>query len=177
MVENFFLMLYHSAASEVLPIMKTAGSIAKQKERKHPRDNGNEGLVSPATTRLSGKKSGRGDASRIAQWKPGQIGNATGASHDLASQVARAVFENNAEALYRAFSMAAHRGNAYAFNELADRVFWKLKERVEHEVHPYHDLTDEQIVERIRDLKKRLGWRGYDPESPTIRPNYTCAPN
>lgn len=155
------------------PIVKTAGSITKQEERKHPRDNGNEGFVSPATTLLSGKKSARGDASRIAQWrwKPGQSGNGTGARHDLASQVARAVFENNAEALYRAFSKAALRGNAYAFKGLADRVFWKLKERVEHEVHPYHDLTDEQIVERIRDLKKRLGWRGCGAESPTIKPN------
>ena len=44
------------------------------------------------------------DATRIAEWKwkPGQSGNPSGArKHDLAREIAAAVFERNAEALYR----------------------------------------------------------------------------
>lgn len=43
------------------------------------------------------------------------------------------------------------KGNAYAFKDLADRAYGKLKERVDHEVHPYQDLSEEQIVEGFRD--------------------------
>jgi len=43
--------------------------------------------------------------------------------HDLASEIAKACFENNADALYTAFSKALLRGNAYVFKALSDRAY------------------------------------------------------
>ena len=71
------------------------------------------------------------DATRIAAWKrqPGHCPNPGGRpKHDLAAEIARAAFENNREALYKAFTKAALRGNAYAFKELAGHAYGKLKE-------------------------------------------------
>lgn len=80
--------------------MKIATPIEAQTERK---DNGQS---SPASTQPAGKKSGRGDASRLAPWRwsKGVSGNPSGAKHDLAREIARAVFEQNAEALYMAYA-------------------------------------------------------------------------
>ena len=79
------------------------------------------------------------DATRIAEWKwrPGQSGNPSGRpKHDLAAEIAKACFENNADALYKAFTKALMRGNAYAYKELADRAYGKLKETHAHEISP-----------------------------------------
>lgn len=140
--------------------MKTSSSIEQQEERKAARDNGSHPDSSRANTLPARKKSGRGDVSRIAAWKwqPGQSGNPSGRpKHDLAAEIARAVFENNAEALYKAYTKAALKGNAYAFKELADRAFGKLKERHEVEIGPYKDLSDEELQKRIADLERKLG--------------------
>lgn len=140
--------------------MKTSDSIEEQSERKNARDNGDAARSSPANTLPVRKKSGRGDASRIAPWfwKPGQSGNPSGRPrHDLAAEIAKAVFENNAEALYKAYCKAALKGNAYAFKELADRAYGRLKERFEVEAGPFRDLTDDELRERIAKLEEQLG--------------------
>ena len=49
--------------------------------------------------------------------------------HDLAAEIAKACIENNADALYKAFSKALLKGNAYAFKELSDRAYGRLKEK------------------------------------------------
>ena len=67
------------------------------------------------------------------------------------------MFENNADALYKAFSKALLRGNAYAFKELADRAFGRLKEKVEVDVGPYKDLSDEDLKTCIAELERQLG--------------------
>lgn len=67
------------------------------------------------------------------------------------------MFENNAEALYKAYAKAALIGNAYALKELANRVFGKLKERHEVEIGPYKDLSDDELQKRIADLERKLG--------------------
>ena len=106
--------------------MKTADSIEQQPERKAARDNGDLTPENKPPARVRMKKL---DATRIAPltWKPGQSGNPGGRpQHDLVAEIARACFENNAEALYRAFSKAVLRGNAYAFKELADQAFGKI---------------------------------------------------
>lgn len=73
-------------------------------------------------------------AARIAQWrwKPGQSGNPSGRpKQDAAADIARAIFENNPEAVYRALAKRLLKGDAYAFKELAERGYGKLKETVE----------------------------------------------
>ena len=98
-------------------------------------------------------------------WPKGVSGNPGGRpKNDIAAEIARAIFENNREALYRAYRKAAMRGNAYAFKELADRAYGKLKERHEVEVSPYRDLTDEQLLQRIRELERELGMPSSEPE-------------
>ena len=91
--------------------MKTAATIAEQDERKNAR--GDKG-ISPENGQSVRPKGKRGDASRIKLWqyKPGQTGNAGGRlKHDLASEIAKACFEENAEALFKAFTKALLRGN------------------------------------------------------------------
>jgi hypothetical protein len=88
----------------------------------------------------------------------GQYGNPSGRisdKHDVAKRIARAVFENNREALYNAFANAALKG-AYAFQQLADRAYWKLKERVEYEVSEYREVSEKAIIERIQQLESQL---------------------
>ena len=144
--------------------MKTADSIEQQPERKAARHNGNS---PPVGTPSVSKKSGRGDASRIAawRWKPGQSGNPRGGTrHDLAAEIAKSCFENNAEALYKAFSKALLRGNAYAFKELADRAFGRLKERIEVDRGPYADMSEQDLQQRVRELEDKLGVPHAEPK-------------
>jgi hypothetical protein len=40
---------------------------------------------------------------------------------------------------------------------LADRGYGKLKESIQHEISPYHDMSEDQLRERIAKLQKELG--------------------
>jgi hypothetical protein len=66
------------------------------------------------------------------------------------------VFENNAEALYRAFCKTAMKGNAYAFKELADRAYGKLKESRVIEHGPYRDVSTPDLEMHIEQLEAKL---------------------
>ena len=77
--------------------------------------------------------------------------------HDLAAEIAKACFENNADALYKAFSKALLKGNAYAFKELSDRAYGRLKEKIAVDVGPYRDMSNEDIEARIKELARELG--------------------
>jgi hypothetical protein len=156
--------------------MKTADSIEQQEERKNARDNGDKARSSRENTLAVTPKRKRGDFSRIAAWawKPGYCPNPGGRpKHDVAAEIARAVFTNNAEALYKAYLKAALKGNAYAFKELADRAFGKLKERHEVEVGPYRDMTEAEVLERIHQLEQKLGYTPQilPPVSDDPKPN------
>ena len=116
----------------------------------------------------SGERNGKGKVAasqaqrlRLMGWKKGQSGNPRGGQvwHDTSRQIARAIFENNEEAIYKAYGKAVLKGNAYAFQVLADRAYGKLKERREVEVTRYSEATDQTIVERIAELEAKLGYR------------------
>jgi hypothetical protein len=50
------------------------------------------------------------------QWKLGQSGNPGGRPKvDLAAEIARALFENDGEAIYAVFQTVLRKGNPYAF--------------------------------------------------------------
>ena len=155
--------------------MKTSDSIEQQPERKAARDNREQADSSPTSTPPARKKSGRGDASRIApwRWQKGFAPNPTGKNgrNDLAAQIARAAFENNADALYQAFSRALLKGNAYCFKELSDRAYGRLKEHVAVDVGPYRDMTDDDLKARIADLEKQLGVIPALPPADESKPN------
>ena len=143
--------------------MKTADSIEQQPERKAARDNGDS--LRENTQPVTQKRK-RGDASRIAawRWQPGKSANPGGRpKHDLAAEIARAAFENNADALYKAFSKTLLKGNAYAYKELADRAYGRQKEKVEVDVSQYRDLSDEELQARIAELERQLGISSSGP--------------
>ena len=106
------------------------------------------------------QKKKRGDASRIAawRWQPGKSANPGGRpKHDLAKEIAEAVFLNNPEMIYRAYCKMLRKGSAYAFQVLADRAFGKLKESIQHEISPYREMSEEDLLDRIAELERELG--------------------
>ena len=61
----------------------------------------------------------RGRIQNLKPWKPGQSGNPGGRPrHDVASEIARAVFEGNEEAIYRAMCKALLKGTPKVFQAL-----------------------------------------------------------
>jgi hypothetical protein len=66
------------------------------------------------------------------------------------------VFENNADALYKAYCKIALKGNAYAFKELADRAFGKLKETRTIGHAPYQHVSTPDLEAQIQELEATL---------------------
>ena len=92
------------------------------------------------------------------KWKPGQSGHLTGQrpNIDTARNIAKKIFENNQEALYKAYGKAALRGNAYCFEVLANRAYGKLKERIEYEVSEYREVSEKALIDRIQQLESNI---------------------
>jgi hypothetical protein len=91
----------------------------------------------------------RGRIENLKPWKPGQSGNPGGRpKHDVASDIACAVFEGNEEAVYRAMRKALLKGDPKVFAVLADRAYGKLKEPVDLSV------TD-GLAERLAAIRRR----------------------
>jgi hypothetical protein len=81
--------------------------------------------------------------------KPGESGDpGSKLKRDVASEIARAVFEGNEEAIYRALRRALLKGNPRVFVALAERAYGKLKEPVELSV-------TAGLAERLAAIRKR----------------------
>ncbi len=95
----------------------------------------------------------RGRIENLKPWKPGQSGNPGGRpKRDVASEIARAVFEGNEKAIYRAMLKALKKGNPRVFRELAERGFGKLTHRVE-------IPGTENLAETLAQARKRANIR------------------
>jgi len=113
-----------------------------------------------------------GRIQNLKPWPKGVSGNPKGRpKDDISAELARAVFENNAEAIYYAMARRLIKGDVRAFKILADRAYGKVKERVEPEFTPAElverfeaarqrmlaGMSDEEINDEIRQLETRLG--------------------
>ena len=66
------------------------------------------------------------------RFKPGQSGNPGGRpKKDIVSEIAQRVFEENADAIYRAMLKVLLKGDPEVFAVLADRAYGKLTRKVE----------------------------------------------
>lgn len=73
-----------------------------------------------------------GRKENLKPWKPGQSGNPGGRpKRDLAAEIARAIFEQDSEAITRTFAAELKKGNAKVFSALADRAYGKPRQQVE----------------------------------------------
>src|SRR5262249_39593246 len=96
------------------------------------------------------------------QFRPGESGNPNGRpKHDKARDIARAIFEQNPEAIYAAMGKLLLKGNAQAFKELSERAYGRITQGLEiagPDGGPveYRDLTEQQLNDRIRELQDKL---------------------
>ena len=98
-----------------------------------------------------------GRIENLKPWKPGQSGNPGGRpKNDVASEIAKAAFSQNPELIYRAFIEALKKGNARAFQVLADRAYGKIKGTRE-VTHRYENLSDADLQREIDSLLSHLG--------------------
>ena len=134
--------------------MRTRETIeASQSETKNPEQNSGktptdgkarrlQNLVAPWTSETAPRNGGR-------------------PKKDVAAEIAKQVFENNQELLYKAYSRALAKGQAFAFQVLADRAYGKLKETVEH---VDGEVVDGDLAERVAQLEREL----YPAVFPTV---------
>ena len=124
---------------------RTAQTIEESKLASHI-TSGNKSEKQRQTRSENGRKYG---VPNLKPWKPGESGNPGGRpKNDLAREIAQAIFQNDAEAIYAAFAKALRSGNAYSFDVLANRAFGKLKETIAHE-------GLDVLAERMNKLRKQ----------------------
>jgi hypothetical protein len=134
--------------------MKTAAFIEEQKAVKEKVEKSAQNSAQTAPERrVIGRPFEKGDS---------RINRGGRPQPDWAADIARAVFENNREAIYKAMLKPLLNGNAYAFKELAERAYGKLKER--HELTgpdgrpiQYQEVSDEDLQKRVDELMRELG--------------------
>jgi len=145
--------------------VKTAESIERQESRKE--DAKSSVFRAHNSAPVSTKRDRQKDIERLKpfRFQPGQSGNPGGRPKvDLAAEVARALFENDAEAIYAVFQKVLRKGSPYAFQVLSDRAFGKMKETVAHEHSPYEGQSDADLEAKVRELEEKLGYRPREPK-------------
>jgi hypothetical protein len=64
-------------------------------------------------------------------WEQGQSGNPSGRpKRDHGAEIARAIFENNPESIYKAMLQALKAGNPRVFSALADRAYGRIPQHL-----------------------------------------------
>jgi hypothetical protein len=92
-----------------------------------------------------------GRIENLKPWPKGVSGNPKGRPKcDISAEIAKAVFENNAEAIYRAMVRRLIKGDVRAFKILAERAYGKARERVDLE------LSVSGLAERLQSARQRM---------------------
>jgi hypothetical protein len=118
----------------------------------------------------------RRSSANLRPWPKGVTGNPSGKNgwserNDLAAEIARAVFEQDGEAIFEAFRKILRKGSPYAFQVLSDRAYGRLKEthRVEHS--RFDGVSDEDLEKQIKELEEKLAKDlGYVKVEPQLLP-------
>jgi len=153
---------------------KTAETIEAQEERKKAEKAAR--AASQNSCPVSKKCDRKAHAERHLKphwFQPGVSGNPGGRpAHDVASEIAQALFTNNPELIYQAFLKVLKKGSPYAFAEvLADRAFGRLKETHAIERNEFKNVSDEELGAKIKELEHRLATElGYVKVEPKILP-------
>jgi hypothetical protein len=92
----------------------------------------------------------------LKMWKPGQSGNPGGRKHDVSQEIARAIFENNPEMLYKSYGKLLSKGSAFGFQVLAERAYGKLKETRD-TGSEFNEIPDGELNNAIKQIEERLG--------------------
>ena len=137
--------------------MKTAETIEAAKLAKSNPDKtgGNE----PQNTLATEKAPSPADRIAPWRWKKGFCPNPGGRpKKDRSQEIAREIFEQNPEAVYKALCKALLSGNSYAFQVLSDRAYGKLVQKQEMGSPGEFEATDESSInKRIAELLSDLG--------------------
>jgi hypothetical protein len=91
-----------------------------------------------------------GRLENLKPWPRGVSGNPAGRPKgDISSEIARAIFENNAEAIYRGMARRLAKGDPRLFKVLAERACGRVKEQVEVDF-------SQSILERLQEGRRRV---------------------
>ena len=100
-----------------------------------------------------------GRIENLKPWPRGVSGNPKGRPKcDISAELAKAVFENNAEAIYRAMARRLIKGDVRAFKILAERAYGKVKEQVDLE------LGVSGLAERLQAARQRISEHSSEAE-------------
>ena len=98
-----------------------------------------------------------GRIENLKPWPKGVSGNYAGRpKRDLSAEIARAVFEQNPDLIYRAMLRALKKGNARTFAVLADRAYGKVTTRIE-----LDGNANISLAERIERARKAVAERAH----------------
>jgi hypothetical protein len=134
--------------------VRTADTIEAKQERPESSGKTPKGLTPGKIKRLQ---------NLIAPWTSETAPrNAGRPKKDMSQIIARQVFENNPELLYKAYVKALAKGQAFAFQVLSDRAYGKLKEIKEVTGSnggpiEFREQNESDLNARIAQLERDLG--------------------